>query len=815
VYAETILYIAGGICAFLALSLLAYLVVSRKRSRAYRRMLQQETEFLETWTTISIFTKTTKSKSTGTAQTDLLTDNEIIPPDDFVLTDTVPEEANASREKTTNSIGFDDSALEGRYIIREEIYGGGMSRVFLAENAKLGNQWIVKFISNQNGALANEENILKLLNHTNLPKIVDIFHDDKGVYLVESFIEGVTLKEVLESGKKINQFIIMDWAEQIAQVLNYLHKLKPHPIYHFDLKPSNIMVTHDNRLVLIDFGISKRFGEDGSEIAGVTYQYAAPEQLKHRINQRYMPLLESRFGQLPPERFYWNPDARTDIYSLGVMLFELAVGHIPTTHNRNMLKDTVSRELSEIIDKCLNITPVARYQTAGELLADLIKIRGSKIKMARTLFMRKVASFLCAFATLASGGSLTGGYYVYTQENAALIDIQPELVTVSLQQSSELSVEKKMPDGSVTLLDNTQIAWSYSQDNIARIDGNRVSGLNVGETELSGRYRNKSISLNVRVVEPMDGMVDISQRYRPGHTVRVFAGAAEREYSDGKLAEAEFVSPEGIAIAGDGTIYLADSGLLRRIRGDRVESIYFDAFHLVPYIVRCHGDEVYILTYEWQEDDGYYYALGRLVGHDMETLYITGAEFTAVEDFEVSPDGLIYFVERNAGVDGVFLKTLNPADVRDINTLCELPEGTSSLSMGERGAVYLANPETGAIQVWQDGVLSYFAGVENEKAFIDGAAPLFYMPQKIKYADGFLFVWDFNVLRRISVVDGVAAECITVAGEASPTFELEITQTIEAAQDIILPNSRLTDFAVKGDGILLTDPKRGVIWWVD
>jgi hypothetical protein len=135
--------------------------------------------------------------------------------------------------------------------------------------------------------------------------------------------------------------------------------------------------------------------------------------------------------------------------------------------------------------------------------------------------------------------------------------------------------------------------------------------------------------------------------------------------------------------------------------------------------------------------------------------------------------------------------------------------------MDEQGSVYLANPESGTIQVYRDGKLSYFAGIENEKAFIDGSAPLFFMPQAIKYSDGFLYVWDFNILRRIEIIGKTAGECITIAGEASPEFDMEITQTTWAAEDIVLPNSKLMDFAVTDEGILLTDPMRGVVWWVD
>jgi serine/threonine protein kinase len=528
-----------------------------------------------------------------------------------------------------------------------------------------------------------------------------------------------------------------------------------------------------------------------------------------------MPLIESRFGTLPIERKHWSPDARTDIYSLGVMLFELAVEQPPTLKNMNTLKDMVSHELYRIIHKCLSVEPSKRYQSASELLMDLHKVKGSKIKMARTLFMRKLASVSCAFTILVSGVSLSGGYYIYGQENAALLDVQPEFVTVSLQQSSELAVEKLMPNGQLTLLDNERIRWSHSQDNIVRIDGNRISGMNLGETELSGRYRNKTISLNIRVVEPMDGMVDISQRYQPGRTVSLFVGTTERDHIDGTLQNAEFVSPESIAVTDDGTIYISDSGLLRRIRGNQVESIYIEPFYMMPNIVRSFGNDVYILTHEWEDFDGYYYGIIKLTGENAEVLYVADSGYTAVEDFIMSPDGIIYYIDRNVGMGITSLRTLDPNNMESNPHLIELPSGTSSLTMDGFGAVYLANPETGVIQVYQNGTLSYFAGVENDKAFIDGPAPLFFMPQVIKYADGFLYVWDFNVLRRIEVIGNMAGECITIVGEVSPEFDMGIRQKTLPAEDIILPNSMLMDFAVTYDGILITDPKRGVIWQAD
>lgn len=806
------LFIVGGVCALIAVILGVYLVISTRQSRSYHALLQQETEIFDALTSTAALTTNTKASVSNVNEIEPLSNLETTPESGTCLILDYDRTEFPNEQTKGDGIDFDDSALEGKYKIISEIHGGGMSRVFLAESIKMGNLWIVKFISNQTGELANEENILKLLNHISLPKIIDIFHDDKGIYLIESYIEGISLDKVIESGQKLNQVIILDWAEQLAQVLNYLHKMEPHPIYHYDLKPSNIMVTHDNRLVLIDFGISKRFGEDDTSTIGVTYQYAAPEQLKHRIPDRHLPIIETRFGELPADRLYWNSDARTDIYSLGVILFELAAGQIPTNQTGNMLKDVVSHEMYNIINKCLALTPDDRYQSARELLFDLQKNKGTKVKMARTLFIRKFAIVSSFFMIIISTSSLAGGYYVYGQENAALLGVDPEIMVVSYQQSSELKVEKEMPDGNITLLENSEIRWSFSEDNIANVDGNRIAGMNLGKTELFGKYRNKEISLKVRVVEPMDGMVNISQRYQSGHYVELFAGTIKREHDDGALGEAEFVSPESIAIAEDGTIYIADSGLLRKISNGKVESINFEPEYLTPNIVRCYKNEVYVLTNDWEDDEGVYYGIIKLTEEGAEGLYIADAKFTAIEDFTFSSDGLLYFIDRNEGAGIVSLKMINLTDVEDITTLCDLPKGTSTLTMDDKGAVYLANPETSAIQVYRDGILEYFAGVENEKAFNDGVAPLFYMPQKIKFANDFLYVWDFNVLRRISIKEGIVVDCITMAGEVSPIFELGITETKQSAEEIVLPNSKLMDFAIKDEGILLTDPKRGVVW---
>ncbi|MDR2713024.1 MAG: protein kinase [Clostridiales bacterium] len=778
----SILLIISGVFAIVALPLLIYLIASHKRSRKISKVLKQDTEL------ITSFTATVTSNLSRKIEADDIT--EIM--------------QNAQGESKNTEF----PALEGRYIIKEELHDSKSSRVFLAQSVKLGNLWIIKHIPKGCGQLANEENILKLLNHISLPKIIDILHDEKGTYLIEGYIEGCSLDKLFEAWQKINQSIVVDWAEQIAQVLNYLHNIEPTPVFHLDIKPSNFMVTHDNKLVLIDFGIAKRFGQDEMSTNGLTYKYAAPEQFKHNVRQEDLTLIASRFGVLPQDWLSWELDARTDIYSLGVMLFELVMGEGPTFKIIGDLKNRVSADLYKVIKKCLAIDPGERYQSAGDLLFDIQRIKVSKIKMAKALFMRKAAALAAALSIVFSGSSFAGSAYI----NAVDTTVRPEIVIISMGESTDLSLEKQLPGGRIIALDNSRVNWTIPDDNIARIDGNRINGINEGETELKGIYRNKPIKLSVRVVEPLDGTVEISQRYQAGYMVQPFAGTLEREHRDGRLSGAEFVSPESIARAEDGTIYIADSGILRKIKNDRVETIILEPNYLTPKIVRCYQNEVFVLTHEWEDDDGAYYNIIRLGEGEAESLYLADGYYTAVEDFDISPGGLIYFLDRNIAVDKLFLRTLTISDSASKNTICELPEGISALTLDDNGAVYLADQKAGVIQVWQEGRLSYFAGIGGEKAFIDGAAPLFYMPQKIKWADDALYVWDFNVLRRITVKAGVALECITLAGEASPTFVPELIREPQRAEDIILPNSMLTEFVVFEDNILITDPKHGVIW---
>jgi hypothetical protein len=341
-----------------------------------------------------------------------------------------------------------------------------------------------------------------------------------------------------------------------------------------------------------------------------------------------------------------------------------------------------------------------------------------------------------------------------------------------------------------------------------------------------GTYRDKQVKLSVSVVEPVSEDARVSQRYAPGHVARVYAGTQDRDRVDGPLARAEFIGPESIAATPSGTVYVADSGALRVIKGGAVATVGLGASYLAPALVRCAGEDAFVLTEPWEDaGGGSRYAVVRLrEGRAPERVHEADAAYTAVLDMAASPDGALHIIERNAGMGEVSLRALvavggagpDAPGGLEPETVCQLPDGASALAFGDDGTAYVASAQSGQIQAFKDGKLTYVTASGQGKAFADGGAPLFYMPMRLGFAGGMLYVWDFNVLRVARLDGGAISWCETLAGVASPTFPREIAGAGPyAAEGVVFPNSALADFAVIGGRALLTDPKRGVIWEIE
>jgi serine/threonine-protein kinase len=299
------------------------------------------------------------------------------------------------------------TVIGGKYEILKKIGQGGMSIVYVAMDTRLNKQWAVKEIKkNKNQdtktllrGLQMEANILKMVDHPVLPRIVDIINYKGTVFVVMDYIEGRPLSEVLKKEGPQPQEKVVEWAKDLCSALDYLHSLNP-PIIYRDMKPSNIMLKPDGKVKLIDFGTAKEFDVESlaDTTALGTRGYAAPEQ----------------FGDARGRGIH-KTDARTDIYSLGATLYHILTGKNPS-EPPYVIKPIrewnpmLSGGLEKIIVKCTMSNPDDRYQSCGELLYALDHYEELDDAFRKESFRKMRSFFVSAALTLCFGGVAIAGY---------------------------------------------------------------------------------------------------------------------------------------------------------------------------------------------------------------------------------------------------------------------------------------------------------------------------------------------------------------------------------------------------------------------
>lgn len=280
---------------------------------------------------------------------------------------------------TNDTIGY---VLKDRYEIVAEIGSGGMSNVYLAKDLKLDSYWAVKRMKNDYSddiqAYKKEVELLSSLNHSDIPRIVDAIETNEYYYVIMDFIDGISLKKKTEVQGVQSEKDIVEWSKMLCDILIYLHTVKKDPIVYQDMKPDNVMLTNSGRVKLIDFGIAKVCKRGEKQIGIGTPGYAAPEQYGGGSN-----IL----------------DERTDIYSLGATMFYLATGHKPNKPPAGVpllgdVNPLYSEGLEQIIYKCTQDDPNARYNSCEEVKADLENI--DKITYR---YRKKMKSKLLKFAS--------------------------------------------------------------------------------------------------------------------------------------------------------------------------------------------------------------------------------------------------------------------------------------------------------------------------------------------------------------------------------------------------------------------------------
>ena len=266
--------------------------------------------------------------------------------------------------------------LDGCYLIESLIGVGGMANVYKGRDVRTGNQIAVKvlkeeFLDNEElvRRFKNESKAISILNHPNIVKVYDVSVTDQLQYIVMEYIDGITLKEYLKQRNgALTWKEVVHFATQVLSALDHAHSKG---IVHRDVKPQNIMLQADGSIKMMDFGIarfSRAQSQTVSDKAIGSVHYISPEQAK---------------GD--------HTDARTDIYSVGVMMYEMLSGKLPFDGTGAVsiaimqisekpkplaeVAPNIPVGLRQITEKAMEKDPADRYQSAQEMLDAIAAFR--------------------------------------------------------------------------------------------------------------------------------------------------------------------------------------------------------------------------------------------------------------------------------------------------------------------------------------------------------------------------------------------------------------------------------------------------------
>jgi beta-lactam-binding protein with PASTA domain/predicted Ser/Thr protein kinase len=266
-----------------------------------------------------------------------------------------------------------DTVFDGRYKIIRKLGTGGMADVYLAEDQELGRRVAIKILNDRHAAddqfierFRREAKNAAGLSHPNIVSIYDRGEAEGTYYIAMEYLDGRSLKELIVSRGSAPIRTAVEYARQILAAVGFAHR---HGIVHRDIKPHNVLVGPEGRLKVTDFGIARSGASQMTEVGSIigTAQYLSPEQ--------------ARGSQV---------DQTSDVYSVGVVLYELLTGQVPFTGDTPLeiamkhlsqipkppseLRPDVPHDLDMVVLRALAKEPSERYQSAEEMDADLERI---------------------------------------------------------------------------------------------------------------------------------------------------------------------------------------------------------------------------------------------------------------------------------------------------------------------------------------------------------------------------------------------------------------------------------------------------------
>ncbi|MBR6383654.1 MAG: serine/threonine protein kinase [Lachnospiraceae bacterium] len=304
--------------------------------------------------------------------------------------------------------------LIGRYRVEEETGSGGMSKVYKVKDMRVGTFLALKEIIIKDKSFFNagyaEAFVLKNVNHPALPRIVDILRTENSYCVVMDFIDGCNLEEYVKNYGGFSETEVIKIGSTILNCLIFLHSKK---ILYRDLKPSNIMLTKNNEIKLIDFGISFSFDEINAADKRASKCFAPPEQLLGK-----------------------ETGVQGDIFSLGATL-------------KYILKDEPSPGMVCFLNKCLKNNPSERFKSAQVALKALNRIKTINEKEVKKLkrIVQKNVFFLVIFFLSVTGIFLCAKVREKRNEYEALVNVACNSVDSCERKESLIKLIEKEPSG--------------------------------------------------------------------------------------------------------------------------------------------------------------------------------------------------------------------------------------------------------------------------------------------------------------------------------------------------------------------------------